>query len=62
VTDVANHFKALKRLSVNGPLTDRNVLTFSRHFNLLSFKGQRTEVIFKPLSINAVKFLPPVNG
>jgi hypothetical protein len=26
------------------------------------FNGQRTEVIFKPLTLNAVKFLPAVNG
>jgi hypothetical protein len=38
-----------------------NVLTFSRHFNLLTFNKQQTEVIFKPLALNAVKFLPAVN-
>jgi hypothetical protein len=26
------------------------------------FNGQRTEVIFKLLTLNAVKFLPAVNG
>jgi hypothetical protein len=35
---------------------------FLRHFNSLTFNGQRTEVIFKPLTLNAVKFLPAVNG
>jgi hypothetical protein len=39
-----------------------NVLTFQGHFNLLTFNGQWTEVIFKPLTLNAVKFLPAVNG
>jgi hypothetical protein len=26
------------------------------------FNGQRTEVIFQPLTLNAIKFLPAVNG
>jgi hypothetical protein len=29
---------------------------------LLTFNGQRTEVIFKPVTLYAVKFLPAVNG
>jgi hypothetical protein len=29
---------------------------------LLTFNGQRTEVIFKLLTLNAVKFLPAENG
>jgi hypothetical protein len=34
---------------------------FERHFSL-TLNGQRTEVIFKPLTLKAVKFLPSVNG
>ncbi len=40
----------------------RNVLKFYRHFNSLTFIGQLPEVIFELLTLNAVKFLPAVNG
>ncbi len=33
-----------------------SVLTFQRHFNLSTFNGQQTEVIFIPLTLNAIKF------
>jgi hypothetical protein len=39
-----------------------NVLTFKKHFNSLMFNGKGTEVIFRTLTLNAVKFLPAVNG
>ncbi len=51
-----NHVKALKRYRTV------NVLMFERHLFSLTFNGQQAEVIFKPLTLNAVKFLPAVNG
>jgi hypothetical protein len=35
---------------------------FKIHFNSLTFNGKRIEVIFKPLMLNVIKFLPAVNG
>ncbi len=48
------------RLLLSGTV---NVLTFWRHFILLTFNGQRTRVIFlKPLMPKAVTFFSAVNG
>jgi hypothetical protein len=35
---------------------------FSRHFNSLMFNEQQTVVIFKPLALNTIKFLPAIRA
>jgi hypothetical protein len=41
---------------------DRKRFDVLKTFFFLTFNGQQTEVIFKPLTLNAVTFLPAING